>query len=730
MAAGGGGGGGGGGAGAWARWPGRGVRADWAARAPEYAGDWGPLRRGGAARVAAASAYIFCASAIPALAFGEQFNHETKGALGIVETLAATGLAGVLQAAVGGQPLLIVGVAEPIVIVYAFMYKFTERAGLPFLPWAACACCWASGFLLVLCIANACDLIRHFTRFSGELFGMLIAVLFMQQAFLGSINEFKEAYGAGVAISEAWQLFGGVFSLVLCLTFVFACMLLSGARHWRFLFGWTRSFLADYAAPFCLLVFTGVSFAVQGGGVPSSIPRRINVPNFLESSWLESGYLTAARLGEIPPGSAAAAAVPGLIIAVLFYFDHSVSSQLAQTRDLGVVKPSAFHWDLLWISLVTLLFGLVGLPPVNGVLPQAPLHTKALLAKEKEVREQQGAGAVAPGGSRSPALGSPLKAKDSEVDLAALDEESPQPGDGAPAASPLAKSGARGSTERLSARGGEGSSPGVGGGTPWGAEPGCAAFFRKTLSTRAEKAPTQLPPVRVYEQRWSNLIQACLTFVLLFLAPVLRLVPTSLLWGFFAVMSLQSLPGSQFWDRLKLLVTDPKKRYTLLEEGDHSVYLESCPFPTIVLFTALQLALLGGIWGVTVFAGVAGICFPLLIMGLVPLRLYVFPLLFSKQVLEDLDSAEFQTVDQIAPEDYALEGLEAFYPTPPGAGGGGGGGEGAGGGDLSEVLEAETLGAKGFRGVQVKHHADRGALRQRLASRGAGAAGPGGPAGA
>jgi hypothetical protein len=643
------------------------------------------------------------------LAFGEQFAHETKGALGIVETLAATGLAGILQAAVGGQPLLIVGVAEPIVIVYAFMFKFAERAGLPFLPWAACACCWASGFLLVLCAANACDLIRHFTRFSGELFGMLIAVLFMQQAFVGSIDEFEDAEGA---LTQAWQLFGGVFSLVLCLTFVFACMLLSGARHWRFFFGWARSFLADYAAPFCLVVFTAVSFAVRGGGVPSSIPKRIDVPNFLESSWLESGYLTAARLGEIPPESAAAAAVPGLIIAVLFYFDHSVSSQLAQTRDLGVVKPPAFHWDLLWISLVTLLFGLVGLPPVNGVLPQAPLHTKALLAKEKEVREQQGAGAGAFGGSRSPMMGSPLKAKDSEADLARLDEESPGPGGGATVASPLESLGAKGSTECLSARAEGNSSPGVG--AAWGAKSGCGAFFRKTLSMHVEKAQTQLPPVRVYEQRWSNLIQACLTFALLFLAPVLRLVPTSLLWGFFAVMSLQSLPGSQFWDRLKLLVTDPKKRYTLLEEGDHSVYLESCPFPTIVLFTALQLALLAGIWGVTVFAGVAGICFPILIMGLVPLRLYAFPLLFSKQILEDLDSAEFQTVEQIAPEDYALEGLETFYPTPSAGGGGGDGGD-EGGSNLSEILEAETLGAKGFRGVQVKHHADRGTLRQRLA---------------
>jgi hypothetical protein len=34
--------------------------------------------------------------------------------------------------------------------------------------------------------------------------------------------------------------------------------------------------------------------------------------------------------------------------------------------------------DLLLLACMTLLFGLLGLPPVNGVLPQAPMHTRSL----------------------------------------------------------------------------------------------------------------------------------------------------------------------------------------------------------------------------------------------------------------------------------------------------------------------------------------------------------------
>lgn len=36
------------------------------------------------------------------------------------------------------------------------------------------------------------------------------------------------------------------------------------------------------------------------------------------------------RMGEVPGAYIAGALIPGLIITVLFYFDHSVSSQLAQ----------------------------------------------------------------------------------------------------------------------------------------------------------------------------------------------------------------------------------------------------------------------------------------------------------------------------------------------------------------------------------------------------------------
>jgi hypothetical protein len=45
-----------------------------------------------------------------------------------------------------------------------------------FLPWAGWVCVWTSGFLLVLAATNAAVYVSKFTRFAGEVFGLLITV--------------------------------------------------------------------------------------------------------------------------------------------------------------------------------------------------------------------------------------------------------------------------------------------------------------------------------------------------------------------------------------------------------------------------------------------------------------------------------------------------------------------------------------------------------------------------
>ena len=531
---------------------GRGVVSDVRRRAAWYRDDWTSIA-GNPWRVAAASTFIFFASVMPALAFGIQFQSDTDDAINVVHVLAACAATGTLQSVAGGQPLLVVGVAEPIVLVYTYMYDFAkDKQGLGpslFLAWSAWVCVFTSAFLLVLSLTNACVYIKRFTRYAGEAFGALIALLFLQQAIKGLVKEFDVSTDNGL-----WSLF-------LACGMLTSSMIVRTARAWRFGFGWARGLLADYGVPLLVVAWTGVSYA--------SACNRVDTPN----TWdVTDSWQVASRMGQVPGRFVGAAVVPAIIVTVLFFFDHNVSSQLAQQPEFNLKKGPAYHWDMLLLSLMTLLCGLIGLPPVNGVIPQSPMLTKS---------------------------------------LALVD----------------------------AGRGGEGGEGGVGIGN--GDNISCHKSPAEDEQGGPKTAP-ELVPIRVVETRGANLFQSLLLGACLGITPAIRWIPTSLLWSYFAFMAFESLPGSQLWERLLLLLTDPRRRYRVFEKP-HAAFLETVPFRVIAAFTAIQAAIVGGIYGLT-WAGLAGILFPVPIMLLVPFRQWVLPRLFSAGHLSELDKTAEEEV--------------------------------------------------------------------------------------
>jgi hypothetical protein len=73
--------------------------------------------------------------------------------------------------------------------------------------------------------------------------------------------------------------------------------------------------------------------------------------------------------------------IPGLMFFLLFIIDHNVSSILTQLPKFKLKKPAAYHWDFFVVGLTFIPCAILGLPPGNGLLPQAPLHVRALCTK-------------------------------------------------------------------------------------------------------------------------------------------------------------------------------------------------------------------------------------------------------------------------------------------------------------------------------------------------------------
>jgi len=352
-----------------------GVRADLAARLPLWPSDWTVLD----ARVPSATLFVFFAQAVPALTFSAYLSERTGNALGAVETLLGMGLCGLLFAAAAGQPLVLVGTTGPVCVFLATLFDAARALGLPFRGALFWTSAWAALMHAALAAAGAPRaLVARLTGFSRDAFGALVGALYV-----------AEGAGALARLAAAAPAAGGARALTvgLGLGVWAAAALATGARAWPCAARLPRAAvaaLADYGMPAVVVIFAllplAAAPAAREGLALLAVPA-------------ERAGADARGAGAALPGWAvAAAAAPAAVLTALLFFDHQVSAALAQEARFRLRKPPAYDWDFLLLGGALLLTGALALPPVYGLLPQAPLHVRALARVEPR--------AGAPGGER------------------------------------------------------------------------------------------------------------------------------------------------------------------------------------------------------------------------------------------------------------------------------------------------------------------------------------------
>ncbi|KAF5939910.1 hypothetical protein HYC85_021077 [Camellia sinensis] len=384
----------------------------------------------------------------------------------------------------------------------------------------------------------------------------------------------------GIAITTAekhnfqWLYTNRLLAIIFSFGLLFSALKSRGARTWRYGTGWQRSFIADYGVPCMVLIWSLMSFGVPTK-IPSGVPRRLFGPLPWESTSLLH-WTVIKDMGKVPIVFIFAAFIPAVMIVGLYFFDRCVASQMAQQKEFNLKNPFGYHYDILLLGIMAILFietitqtllcGLIGLPPANGVLAQSPMHTKSLVVLK-----------------RRDAVAKELKnLKDAVM-----------------------KSEDRGSK----------------------------------YGNDLEKHIDAYLLVRVNEQRVSNLLQSLLVRASLLAMPAIKMIPTSILWGYFAYIAIDSLPGNQFCKRIVLLFITLKR----VLEGDHVSFVELVPFSYIAMLTLLQFAYLLLCFGIT-WIPIAGILFPTPFFLLIIIRQHFLPKLFHSQYLQELDAVEYEEI--------------------------------------------------------------------------------------
>ncbi|KAK5663110.1 hypothetical protein OQA88_6526 [Cercophora sp. LCS_1] len=334
----------------------RGIVNDIRRRAPYYVSDWTDAWD---YRVVPATVYMYFANIFPALAFSLDMFHKTNMQFGVNEVLLSSVLGAVVFSVLACQPLVIVGVTGPISVFNYTVYDIMSPTGVNYLAFMCWIGLWSMLFHWVLAITNSCNWLRYVTRFPCDIFGFYVAFIYLQKGI-----QVLEALGD----NEPFYL-----SIVVSLL-VFVVAYICGELGSSALFTHpVRVFSKDYGTPLTIIFFTAfVHFGKMSRVDLETLPTGTSfIPTVESRGWF-------IHFWDIQVADVFLAIPFAILLTILFWFDHNVSSLIAQGTEFPLKKPAGFHWDLFLLGTTTGIAGLLGLPFPNGLIPQAPFHTESL----------------------------------------------------------------------------------------------------------------------------------------------------------------------------------------------------------------------------------------------------------------------------------------------------------------------------------------------------------------
>mmetsp|Transcript_8400 Transcript_8400/g.17826 ORF Transcript_8400/g.17826 Transcript_8400/m.17826 type:complete len:614 (-) Transcript_8400:92-1933(-) len=358
-----------------------GIREDIAARAPLYRDDWSKPKS--AFTVINATVFAFVIQLIPALIFAELMGRETKGNLATAEVLLSSAVIGIIYAIFAGQPMVIMGITGPVAILLGTSYTLTETFDADYFPFFFWVCLWAGLMHMLSAMIGLVSLVWKVTPFTSQIFELFIAVSFIYASLRDLIEPVYLGEG-GDRPDRAAQY----ATLLLGILTYYVSWTLHFAETWTYFTRQIRTVLTSYNTLIAVVVVTALSY-LPGVDQGNSLDR-VNI-EFSPWDWkptVDRPWI-ASPLAGISTAGIFGALVPGFMFFLLFIIDHNVSSILSQAPKFNLKKPPAYHLDFFVLGVTFLPCAILGLPPGNGLIPQAPLHVRALCTRE-HVKDEHG----------------------------------------------------------------------------------------------------------------------------------------------------------------------------------------------------------------------------------------------------------------------------------------------------------------------------------------------------
>jgi hypothetical protein len=355
-----------------------GVKRDFSHRLPNYLTD--DITDGLNAQSLATILYLFFACLAPAIGFGATLAKASGGLMGVMEMTLATAICGTLYSLIAPQPMQIIGPMGPNLAFTISLYQLATLLKLPFLPLYAWTGLWTAGFLATAALTSASNIVKHLTKFTDEIFAILISAIFVSEAILDIFQ---------VLLSPTTTATKALLTLTCAVITFGSALMLRGLGKSIYFTKSIRTNLANFAPALGVTVGTLVARwfrCTYGLNELASLTLPTQFATTSGRSWLVS--LTA-----LPVWARWAASVPAAFFAVLLFLDQSITARIVNNPRWKMIKGKrqtmidGMHGDLLVLSILTGVCSVVGLPWMAGGTTRSAAHIRSQAVYDENGQE-------------------------------------------------------------------------------------------------------------------------------------------------------------------------------------------------------------------------------------------------------------------------------------------------------------------------------------------------------
>lgn len=349
---------------------GKGVAKDYKKRLPLLKSD---ITDGLNTQCLAATLFLFFACLAPAVGFGGLFGAATNGAIGTIEMISSTALCGLVYSLFSAQPLTIIGSTGPVLSFVACLAQLAKATDLPFLPLYAWTGLWTAGILFTSAVTSASNLVKYLTRFTDEIFSVLISAIFVIKA-VSDIG--------GTFLTPGSPFVKALLTLTVAASTYVTATVLKGLRNTVYFNKTIRTNVSNFAPTIGVVFGSLIARSARlAHGAEALLPSLAIPAQFATTS----GRPWLVPLMDLPVWARWGALLPAMMATVLLFLDQNITVRLVNNPRWKMKKGrregnvlDGMHADMLVISLLTAGTSLIGLPWLVAATVRSISHVRSL----------------------------------------------------------------------------------------------------------------------------------------------------------------------------------------------------------------------------------------------------------------------------------------------------------------------------------------------------------------